>query len=73
MKRNSQPPNSPANRETALLERIRELVLAARKTVARGVDLVQVHTCFQIGLNNVDHVQAEQVGELCPHSGRICP
>ena len=28
---------------------IRELIAGARTTVARGVDLVQVHTNFEIG------------------------
>ena len=40
-----------------LYERIRELVLAARQTVARGVDLVQVHTNFEIGRHIVEHEQ----------------
>jgi len=42
----------------ALLERTRDLVVSARKTVSRGVDLVQVQTCFLIGRNIVDHEQA---------------
>jgi predicted nuclease of restriction endonuclease-like (RecB) superfamily len=46
--------------EAALYERIRELVVAARQTVARGVDLVQVHTNFQIGRHIVEQ---EQRGE----------
>ncbi len=44
-----------------LFERVRQLVLAARQTVARGVDLVQVHTCFEIGRHIVQH---EQQGQL---------
>ena len=56
----NQSPASRVDDEAVLLERIRELVLAARKTVARGVDLVQVHTCFQIGRNIVTHEQAGQ-------------
>ena len=43
-----------------LYERIRELVVAARQTAARGVDLVQVHTNFEIGHHIVEH---EQQGE----------
>ena len=43
-----------------LYERIRELVVAARQTAARGVDLVQVHTNFEIGRHIVEH---EQQGE----------
>lgn len=35
--------------ERALYARIRELIIAARQTVSRGVDLVQVHTNFEIG------------------------
>ena len=33
----------------AFFDGIRELILSARTTVARGVDLVQVHTNFEIG------------------------
>lgn len=46
--------------ETKLYKNIRELILSARKTVARGVDLVQVHTNFEIGRHIVEH---EQQGE----------
>ena len=46
--------------ETELYRRIRELVVTARQTVARGVDLVQVHTNFEIGRHIVEH---EQQGE----------
>ncbi|MBU1150805.1 MAG: DUF1016 family protein [Proteobacteria bacterium] len=35
--------------EKALHARIRELIIAARQTVSRGVDLVQVHTNLEIG------------------------
>lgn len=50
MKR-GKPDNTPAMRggKMPLYERIRELVEASRKTVARGVDRVQVHTTFEIG------------------------
>lgn len=44
--------------EKALYEHIRKLVAAARQTVARGVDLVQVHTNFEIGRHIVEHEQA---------------
>jgi predicted nuclease of restriction endonuclease-like (RecB) superfamily len=37
------------NGEKALYERIRELIINARQSVSRGVDLVQVHTNFEIG------------------------
>jgi predicted nuclease of restriction endonuclease-like (RecB) superfamily len=46
--------------EAALYERIRKLIVAARQTVARGIDLVQVHTNFEIGRHIVEH---EQQGE----------
>ncbi len=36
--------------EPALLANIRALIESARNTVARGVDLVQVHTNFEIGI-----------------------
>lgn len=49
-----------ADRDNALYERIRDLVIGARQTVARGVDLVQVHTNFEIGRHIVEH---EQQGE----------
>lgn len=35
-------------------------MLTARKTIARGVDLVQVHTYFLIGQNIVEHKQARE-------------
>jgi hypothetical protein len=43
--------------ESALYRRIRDLILAARQTVACGVDLVQVHTNFEIGRQLVEHEQ----------------
>lgn len=43
-----------------LYARIHALVLAARQTVARGVDMVQVHTCFEIGRHIVQHEQGGQ-------------
>jgi predicted nuclease of restriction endonuclease-like (RecB) superfamily len=39
---------------TAFLDSIRELIAGARATVARGVDLVQVHTNFEIGRRIVE-------------------
>jgi hypothetical protein len=42
------------------VEGIRELIAGARTTVARGVDLVQVHTNFEIGRRIVEE---EQRGE----------
>ncbi|MDD5334722.1 MAG: DUF1016 N-terminal domain-containing protein [Rhodoferax sp.] len=46
--------------ESALYADIRALVASARNTVARGVDLVQVHTNFEIGRHIVEY---EQRGE----------
>ena len=46
--------------ESALLANIRALIESARSTVARGVDLVQVHTNFEIGRHIVEF---EQQGE----------
>lgn len=46
--------------ESALYANIRALVASARNTVARGVDLVQVHTNFEIGRHIVEY---EQRGE----------
>lgn len=43
--------------EAGLYELIRQLVLGARQTVARGIDLVQVHTNFEIGRHIVEHEQ----------------
>lgn len=43
--------------EDPLYARIHALVLAARQTVARGVDLVQVRTNFEIGRHVVEHEQ----------------
>ena len=50
-----------ANNDQLLYERIRDLVVDARSTVARGVDLVQVRTDFEIGRHIVEH---EQQGAL---------
>ena len=44
--------------EETLYSRIRELILAARRSVSRGVDLVQVWTNFEIGRHIVEHEQA---------------
>src|ERR1017187_9751825 len=44
----------------AFFDGIRELIAGARTTVARGVDLVQIHTNFEIGRRIV---QEEQRGE----------
>ncbi|MDO9313280.1 MAG: PDDEXK nuclease domain-containing protein [Burkholderiaceae bacterium] len=52
---------TPMAADALLFERIRDLVTTARQTVARGVDLVQVHTAFQIGRHIVEHEQRGQV------------
>lgn len=41
----------------AFLSEIRDLIVSARTTVARGVDLVQVHTNFEIGRRIVEQEQ----------------
>lgn len=46
--------------QDSLYARIRELVVVARQTVARGIDLVQVRANFEIGRHIVEH---EQQGE----------
>lgn len=43
--------------EDSLYARVRDLVVSARQTVARGVDLVQVHTNFEIGRHIVEFEQ----------------
>ncbi len=43
--------------EAAVYQRIRDLLVAARNTVARGVDLVQVRTNFEIGRHIVGFEQ----------------
>lgn len=40
-----------------LLGEIRELILSARRNVARGIDLIQVMTNFEIGRQIVEHEQ----------------
>ncbi|MEO8121661.1 MAG: PDDEXK nuclease domain-containing protein [Rhodoferax sp.] len=51
--------NTPlvADAESALYASIRALVTSARNTIARGVDLVQVHTNFEIGRHIVEYEQ----------------
>ena len=43
--------------EVSLYARVRDLVVSARQTVARGVDLVQVRTNFEIGRHIVEFEQ----------------
>lgn len=52
--------SAPTSDDDKLYRHIRELVVAARQTVARGIDLVQVRTNFEIGRHIVEH---EQQGE----------
>lgn len=42
------PQTSERDKEAALYERIRELIANARQTVARGIDLLQVHTNYEM-------------------------
>lgn len=52
------PRVSPTNdSESTLFANIRALIESARSTVARGVDLVQVHTNFEIGRHIVEFEQ----------------
>lgn len=61
-------PNIPAadHAESTLFANIRTLIESARNTVARGVDLVQVHTNFEIGRHIVEF---EQQGVQRAHYG----
>ena len=49
--------HAAADGEAALYQRIRELVVAARQTVVRGIDLVQVRTNYEIGRRIVEQEQ----------------
>lgn len=53
-------PSAAAASGSALFASIRTLIESARSTIARGVDLVQVHTNFKIGRHIVEF---EQQGE----------
>jgi hypothetical protein len=48
----------------AFFDGIRELIAGARTTVARGVDLVQVHTNFEIGRRIVQESSEAKTGPL---------
>lgn len=67
MKKVSRTASAAPDAESALYSSIRSLVLSARNTVARGVDLVQVRTNFQIGRHVVAH---EQQGESRAEYGK---
>ena len=54
--------------EDGLYALVRDLVVSARQTVARGVDLVQVRTNFEIGRHIVEH---EQSGEHRAAYGKV--
>ncbi len=56
MKKNLKPTKARSDR--LFYTQVRELIVAARKTVSRGVDLVQVNTCFEIGRHIVEYEQA---------------
>ena len=53
----SPKPTVPPDSEENLYARVRDLVASARQTVARGVDLVQVRTNFEIGRHIVEFEQ----------------
>ena len=59
---NKIPGTSPAaaDPEAVLFASIRALVLSARNSVARGVDLIQVRTNFEIGRHIVEYEQQGQ-------------
>ena len=61
MKKQIQSTRKNALNETALFKEIRDLILSARKAVARNVNSVQVITNFEIGRRIVEH---EQKGEI---------
>ncbi len=50
-------PSIATGSESALFASIRTLIESARSTIARGVDLVQVHTNFEIGRHIVEFEQ----------------
>jgi predicted nuclease of restriction endonuclease-like (RecB) superfamily len=51
------PARKLRGKDAALYQRIHALVTDARQTLARGFDLVQVHTCFEVGRHIVLHEQ----------------
>lgn len=59
--------SAAADAESALYASIRALITSARNTIARGVDLVQVHTNFEIGRHIVEY---EQQGESRAEYGK---
>jgi len=54
-----------------LFVEIRDLILSARRTVSRGVDLIQVLTNFEIGRRIVEHEQ--QGTERAEYGKRLLP
>lgn len=57
MKKIIQTKKSLLSKEIKLYQSIRSLILNARKTVVRGVDLIQVYTNFEIGRHIVENEQ----------------
>jgi DUF1016 N-terminal domain len=55
--RNGKPGVPTVKLAKTFFDDIRALIVAARATVARGVDLVQVHTSFEIGRRIVEQEQ----------------
>lgn len=49
---------SAIDKPAPLYEEVRALVLSARQTIARGVDLLQVHTNYEIGRRIVEEEQS---------------
>jgi len=67
-------PSAATGSESALFASIRSLIESARSTIARGVDLVQVHTNFQIGRHIVEFEQegaAAEAGRVDGNLGQI--
>jgi hypothetical protein len=60
MKKVPSTASAASDTESTLYASIRSLVLSARNTVARGVDLVQVYTNFEIGRHIVEYEQQGQ-------------
>ena len=58
---------SKPKKPVPLHEDIRALVLSARQTIARGVDLLQVHTNYEIGRRIVE---GEQEGKKRAEYGK---
>jgi predicted nuclease of restriction endonuclease-like (RecB) superfamily len=67
-KKRSNVRTAKLDRDATLYERIRELVMNARQSVARGIDLIQVWTNFEIGRHIVEN---EQRGKTRAGYGKV--